>query len=149
IDGGVRATAALFACWLACLALLGGCLSLFRHIVELPRWGCQLTALHLNVASTRHFNTNQPRGSFVPAAEEKPNHETETLADSAVPWVNTIPTGPRKPVVPLAALWSDCPKNSDCPRNHVATCLNNGRRRRHRPRICAGVCREWRESLRL
>src|SRR5262249_26051173 len=85
-----------------------GRLSSLRHIVELPRWCGQLTALHLNVASARGFNTNRPPGSA--AAARKINKKRITagrLADSSLEWVNG--KGVRAgPVVARTALWSDC-----------------------------------------
>jgi len=88
IDGGIRAAASPSARRLAGHPPSDR-LSSLRHVVELPRWCGQRTALHLNVASARGFNTNRPPGSA--AAARKINKKRITagrLADSSLQWVN-------------------------------------------------------------
>ena len=144
IDGGIRAAAPPSARRLASYPSSGR-LSFLRHIVELPRWCGQRTALHLNVAPARDLNTNQPRGLNRPGAQyrQEPNHRGNLSRFAALMGErHSRPIG----VGPLSAL-RRC--GLIAARNHVAACPDNGRRRRHRSRVCARLHGERRESLRL
>src|SRR6185436_19143771 len=97
-------------------------LSFLRHGVELPRWCCQRTALHLNSLEPGQLTPMQTRSRAKPPGRTSNGYRINggSLADSGLSRVNAVPANRGRPL-------SRGDRYGLISPNHVATRPDNGR----------------------